>query len=208
MSFLDDLAGDLVRGPSRSPAPARRAPAPAPAREPITEDFAPQQVGESGYRLLIHVAAIDAQGNRVVERKALDVPKSMVATSKMLAESVEDLLGMLASTAAGGAMQAVIPSRVAGGGAATAAIGGAVAADGEGGRVGKSLEEALGLDIIEHMDAVDRGEVAPKGGQGGGPPAYVQQAQAAAPRAPMARPAGPHTRGPAPPAGAPMRFTG
>lgn len=153
-------------------------------------------IGESGYRVLIHVAAVDAQGNRFVERKALDVPKGVVATTKFLAEDNEGILSMLAQTAAGGAMRSMVPSSQ--GGSAASTVVSSIDASGETGRVGKNLEEALGLDIIQHMDAVDRGEVAPKGGQGGGPPAYVQQQQMAAPRPPM-RSMGPHTTGPAAP---------
>jgi hypothetical protein len=194
VSFLDDMAGDLMGG-SRTRKPTRvreSAPAPrAPKRKP-----APPSVDErpsrGAVRLLVHVAAIDAEGRRVVERKAFDVPESVVKSHGVLTESAEDLLGVLASSAAGGAMKSMMPSSPAGGGAADVLS----ATDPESTRITEDAAKSLGLDIIEHMDAVERGEVSPSSQGGGGPPAWAQQS--AAPRMPQ-RSMGPHTTGPRPP---------
>lgn len=154
-------------------------------------------------RLKITVVAIDEdRKTKATYQHGVEVPDSTYKMNEALtAQDPDETLRMVSQGAISAAVASVQPK---GSGDNASQLGqmmeGASAKPPPRGTPqGKKLESMLGLDIIEHMDRQDRGEVTPGASEGGGPPQWArQQMQPQGPR-PIARPQGPHTTGPRPP---------
>ncbi len=196
MGLLDDVVDQLApgrapnRAPVRDPSPTveHREPAPAPR---TTAQALPEKAGT--IRVSIFVEAMDDQGRSSQVTHQIDVSKGSVAMAEMMAEGDRDeTLRQIATSVVTAAAKSMI-SQPAGGGNMGAVLNEVVTKPGPvGGRqVGKTdpLANMLGLDIIEHADALDLG--AP-------PPQQAAPGPRPAPR-PQPRPmGGPHMTGPRP----------